>query len=393
MAHNFININYTSVIGAAFLTVFLMFNCDLEKSIKRIFYALIGLQMVEMIAFTLELIYASADTFQMPLVFWSGVGYSVRPMMLFLVLELVLRNDSRFRLYRRILFVLLILNIVMAFSAFFTDIMYSYDSENNFVRGPLGYFPHAILICYQIFLAVFTIRNRRRVIFESFMVLVILALISFSMIVEIIEYTIGIGRSTIILSIIFYYMYFQSQVYRDTRTAESVLLENLEQENRKDALTGLLNKKYFEQQSRSVLESRYKGSFGFMLMDLDYFKEVNDRLGHAVGDEVLIEVGTILKQLFRKGDAVARFGGDEFCVFINDISKEAIIKQMENMLHVLRREYKNEKHTVKISASIGAVYCSGNPSCSDYHLLFEIADRALYEAKKDGRDRYILKEI
>lgn len=105
MAHNFININYTSVIGAAFLTVFLMFNCDLEKSIKKIFYALIGLQMVEMIAFTLELSYASADTFQMPLVFWSGVGYSVRPMMLFLVLELVLRNDSRFRLYRRILFV------------------------------------------------------------------------------------------------------------------------------------------------------------------------------------------------------------------------------------------------------------------------------------------------
>lgn len=392
MEHNLLIINYTAILGSIFLGLFLMTNSELEQTIKNIFYALIGLLVVEMVAFSVELSYAKMDTFHTARIFWSAVGYSVRPMLMFLILELALRNEAGFSGYRKIFILLLILNMGISFSAFFTDISYSYTSDNVFVRGPLGFAPHTVLTIYQLFLAVFTIKNGRQRRFESVMVLTMLVLITFSIIMEGGGYAVGIGRSTIVLSIIFYYMFFQSQVYKDSMNAEYARRQNLERENRMDALTGLLNKKFFEKQSTAIL--RTKGSEGiiFIFLDLDHFKDVNDHFGHTFGDQVLIEVAGILRHIFRKSDLVARFGGDEFCIMVRDVPKEVAIKQLNHILSALKLQYGNEEYSVGISTSIGAIYCLSEGSSVSYGSLLQQADQALYEAKNSGRDRYVIKD-
>lgn len=393
MGMDLIVVNFAPIIGGIFLIVFLSVNSELDKNIKKIFYLLILLQFIELIAFSRELILAYRLDFNEFRIFWSAVGYSSRPLLLYLILRLSIRNEPKAKQYKRFLIIMLVLNTIVAFSAFFTDVAYSYTSDNVFVRGPLGFFPHIVTALYQLFLLIFNIRackGKRK--FESLLLLIIIIFISLSMVVEGFSYKYNIGRSVISLSIIFYYMYFQSQFYRLNMNEEYILRKSLEMENRIDGLTGLLNKKSFENEVRKFLKSPYTKEVLFIFFDLDYFKDVNDYLGHAFGDQVLIEVGAKTKDIFRKDDLVARFGGDEFCIFISDIPLKNVKQLLEKLVELLRIDYSNEEKTVSISGSVGAVYCSAS-NFMDYSTLLKEADEALYEAKNSGRNRYILKEF
>jgi diguanylate cyclase (GGDEF)-like protein/PAS domain S-box-containing protein len=160
-----------------------------------------------------------------------------------------------------------------------------------------------------------------------------------------------------------------------------------------DSLTGLPNRALFHNRlSRELGRAKRNGhTSAVLLIDLDRFKTINDTLGHAAGDELLIEVAKRLHSRKRDGDTIARLGGDEFVFIISRLRyKEDVAVVAEQALEVLRPPIRIAEHELHISASIGiAVY----PDDGDEGTaLMKCADVALYRAKELGRDNYQIYE-
>ena len=126
-----------------------------------------------------------------------------------------------------------------------------------------------------------------------------------------------------------------------------------------------------------------------IIMDIDYFKQINDYLGHYTGDQVLEETAEILQACFRTDDIVGRLGGDEFVVFMKAVSDPEIVKQ--RCCEVLDRvkDVTMEKHGKEVTLSIGAAMAGGE---TDYDVLYRKADQALYQIKKHGRSGVLVME-
>ena len=149
-----------------------------------------------------------------------------------------------------------------------------------------------------------------------------------------------------------------------------------------DALTGLPNRAAFaDRLERSWNRSR---EVAVLFIDLVGFKDVNDTLGHAVGDELLVEVAGRLSRALRERDVVARLGGDEFVALLSDCARIDALGVGERLRSVLGEPYEVEGRTVRISASIGI---SPPGSTIDPEQAMRQADLALYRAKGQGRDR------
>jgi diguanylate cyclase (GGDEF)-like protein len=155
-----------------------------------------------------------------------------------------------------------------------------------------------------------------------------------------------------------------------------------------DPLTGISNRRAFLQEARTLAERHINNPkpATVMLFDLDHFKSINDRFGHAVGDRVLeIFTGTT-GRLLRGADPFGRLGGEEFAVLMHDAPAEeaaATAERIRQSFALVAREV--EGHDVNATVSIGLAHCDG-PSL-DVSALLAQADRALYLAKEKGRDR------
>ncbi|WP_442907183.1 putative bifunctional diguanylate cyclase/phosphodiesterase [Billgrantia diversa] len=155
-----------------------------------------------------------------------------------------------------------------------------------------------------------------------------------------------------------------------------------------DALTGLVN--------RSLLEERLVHDFGMsqrqgrdmavLFVDLDDFKPINDSLGHAVGDKVLIEVALRLASAMRPGDTLGRLGGDEFVVLMPDATQDELAAMAESLLQLVACPYSIDRHELHLSASIGIAI--GNNTIVQPMELIQQADMAMYMAKQQGRNAY-----
>ncbi|WP_297441630.1 GGDEF domain-containing protein [Sulfurimonas sp.] len=166
-----------------------------------------------------------------------------------------------------------------------------------------------------------------------------------------------------------------------------VTTKELENISTHDALTSLYNRSEY----RNILEKkiksaqRYGDKFGFIMMDIDFFKLVNDNYGHSVGDEVLKKFASILKEHVREDDFVARWGGEEFIIIANHAGD----KELEKLTKKLQQEIaKTSFYPVpQLTASFGlTVYIEGDTEDS----LFKRVDNALYTAKETGRNRYVI---
>lgn len=166
---------------------------------------------------------------------------------------------------------------------------------------------------------------------------------------------------------------------------------SLEKKSRTDLLTGLLNKQAFEKEVRDYVEAHPSESACFVFIDMDHFKEINDKFGHSVGDQVIRETAKKIQLLFANFDVVGRFGGDEFCVFVKDIPRDTLIDRLKFAVKKMEQEYTYEGGSVRISASIGAAYCRKNSV--GYKELMDAADAAAYQAKDNGRNCYIIKDV
>ena len=156
-----------------------------------------------------------------------------------------------------------------------------------------------------------------------------------------------------------------------------------------DSVTGLLNRNYLEQhlQHSIMLAERQSTSFSLMYLDLDRFKDINDTLGHQIGDQLLKKLGRRLKFCLRKSDIIARIGGDEFaCVLHNTDSKNAA-KLAQKLLFELELTFYIEGYTISVGVSIGiASYPSDSKSLKD---LLKYADIAMYRAKTSQKSNYV----
>jgi diguanylate cyclase (GGDEF)-like protein/PAS domain S-box-containing protein len=156
-----------------------------------------------------------------------------------------------------------------------------------------------------------------------------------------------------------------------------------------DALTGLPNRVMFN--DRLTLElahaQRNRQKLAVMLLDLDHFKNVNDTLGHSVGDQLLQVVGERLTSLLRKSDTVARMGGDEFMLLFPEMAQmEDAARIAQKMLEAFRKPFVFEGHELHITTSIGIALCPDNGE--DIDTLVKNADIAMYRAKEQGRNSY-----
>jgi diguanylate cyclase (GGDEF)-like protein/PAS domain S-box-containing protein len=156
-----------------------------------------------------------------------------------------------------------------------------------------------------------------------------------------------------------------------------------------DALTDLPNRELFNDRLQAAFNQakRYRRLFALLLVDLDRFKEVNDTLGHAAGDELLVEASRRLVSCVRESDTVARLGGDEFAILLSEMAESGEAEQIaRRAVSLLNEPYYLDAGTARISGCVGiALYPQHGEDCD--HLRRN-ADIALYAAKESGRNTY-----
>lgn len=153
-----------------------------------------------------------------------------------------------------------------------------------------------------------------------------------------------------------------------------------------DPLTGLGNRRALRRSLRRLCRS--EGDFAVLHLDLDGFKAVNDRFGHATGDYVLSQIATALANEVRQADQVTRFGGDEFVILIHGQSDFAVLERLaDRLIDVIEQPIHRNGQTCRVSASIG-IARSVDYTRLDPSQLLEDADAALYRSKRMGRAQH-----
>src|SRR5271155_1971537 len=177
--------------------------------------------------------------------------------------------------------------------------------------------------------------------------------------------------------------------YRDIRDKKQPAAR-LQHDALHDPLTGLANRALFLDRVQLIMARQQRHSqlnFAVMYLDLDRFKAVNDNLGHAAGDDLLLRVAARLRSCFRPEDTVARFGGDEFAILIEDVTNISdVTKIAERAQHDIRLPVDVSGHEVFITASIGIAF--GTLDHTSPEQILRDADYAMYQAKSNGHARH-----
>ena len=174
------------------------------------------------------------------------------------------------------------------------------------------------------------------------------------------------------------------RIYQNLRLVDS--FENIKEEALIDHLTGLHNRRYlFETGDLLFKTSQRTGQFMVVAMiDLDDFKEINDTLGHDMGDTVLEKVSEILSQNVRESDILCRYGGEEFCIVGNNMHpKDAVLLFEELRYKIQEIEFNSDFKPFQITASIGLCL----EKKSTFSEMISLADKKMYEAKQQGKNR------
>ncbi len=152
-----------------------------------------------------------------------------------------------------------------------------------------------------------------------------------------------------------------------------------------DPLTGTANRRSLELILENLLSVENYEPFALLLCDLDGFKQVNDSLGHGAGDEVIAEVGRRLTEVSRQGDTVARLGGDEFVVIATRVDNyDEAMEFAERILPRLRKPFHVAETQIELSGSVGVALSAEGGTV---HSMLQMADHAMYEAKRAGRNQ------
>ncbi len=199
-------------------------------------------------------------------------------------------------------------------------------------------------------------------------------------------------------------LFIQNERSHNDRLEQEIKIRtyNLEQANQKlrysashDPLTGLNNRFNLEQELENIFV-HYRVNhipFAVLMLDIDWFKKVNDTYGHNVGDYVLKELSTLLSGAIRSEDSAYRTGGEEFVIILNRISQAQAMDKAEEIRHIIEEyPYICDGYTFNITISCG-VYHAALVDAEDVHEIMKLVDNALYKAKHSGRNRVVLAEL
>jgi diguanylate cyclase (GGDEF)-like protein len=164
---------------------------------------------------------------------------------------------------------------------------------------------------------------------------------------------------------------------------------------RKDQLTKISNRLalYEDLQYHFSLAKRHHNNFSVLFVDIDYFKKINDKYGHLVGDQVLIHFADLLKSIIRKSDSIYRFGGEEFVVILDNTNQNGSISLAKKLIDYTRRYtiQLDQKSDLKLNITISVGVATKKNTDTETSLLNR-ADQALYAAKNKGRNCYVVKK-
>ncbi len=174
-------------------------------------------------------------------------------------------------------------------------------------------------------------------------------------------------------------------------TKHKIRINELSTKAEQDQLTGLYNKVTTEYLITEILKMRrfHDDRHALMIIDVDNFKNINDRLGHLFGDIVLAQLAEVLKPLFRSDDIIGRIGGDEFFVFLKNYNSIKVLQSKAGEIcRGFDKTYTQNGVTVRISASIGIALCPEHGT--NFDVLYECADTALYTVKERGKNDFLI---
>jgi len=161
-----------------------------------------------------------------------------------------------------------------------------------------------------------------------------------------------------------------------------------------DYLTHLYNRSYFQEKLSSAIKhiKRYRKLIAVMYLDIDHFKEINDTLGHNMGDELLKLFSARILHSVRFSDTVARFGGDEFVILLEELNEKTAALQVANqILEKVRKPFQVDNQTINVTTSIGIAFYNHDIDIGDEEFIIQ-ADQALYLAKKAGKNTFCVYE-
>lgn len=173
--------------------------------------------------------------------------------------------------------------------------------------------------------------------------------------------------------------------------AEERVMRQLYESSVKDPMTQIFNRQYFDAQVTSELSFavRHATELSLLLVDIDFFKRVNDTHGHLAGDAVLKSIAAVLQAELRTEDILARYGGEEFVVLLRGVGLADAIRAAERLrvaVEHTRVPYGDRELSVTLSIGCAAISCCLEPSPD---VLLELADSRLYAAKRTGRNRVV----
>lgn len=168
------------------------------------------------------------------------------------------------------------------------------------------------------------------------------------------------------------------------------LKDRMELLSNTDALTGIHNRRYFMKAANPVMsrDERFKNQSFIIILDIDFFKIINDNYGHAAGDAVLVEIASRIAATLRSYDLFARYGGEEFIMLVSNIDEESASQLAERIrVSIADSSVKYERSLISVTASLGISQAAPSNSLEN---AINFADKALYAAKEGGRDKVVL---
>lgn len=347
MLHYFVQLNYATVMLMICLLIFVNTNHICGKRVARMFSWAILMVFVLVTVDSVEYWCASLDYPTNLRILMSAIGYSLRPGIIYLVITFVWPGKKKWLMWWALP---LGLNMLVSFSASFSDVAYTYDAENNFVRGPLGYSAFAASGIYLVLMMVVTIRlYKSGDKSESMITIVATVLTTLSVALESMRGYDGLINLSGGELLVFYYIYLVSQQFK------------------RDALTGALNSRSFY----SDAEVRAKDLSAVISFDLNDLKKINDNGGHAQGDIALRSVTQAIDGALGRGCYLYRIGGDEFAVLCFELSEQKVA----DMVHRIRKNIDKTPYQCAVGV---ALYHAGD----SFGEVCGLADQAMYANKR-----------
>lgn len=352
MVYDYIQNNFVTVINIVFLAIFLRSNTLLDrKSTQKFWFAIILLSVVT-VAENVEIWTASLAYPTVLRVWMSIIGYSCRPLIVYCLILIVQDGEGWFK---KFLPIPAIINILVVSTALFSDIAFSYDEANEFVRGPLGFSAYFASVFYLFIILFLSARFfRERYYMEAVIVLAIVIVCALATGLEAIWKHVGLLRSIIGLSITFFYLYMYAQMFK------------------RDALTGVLNRRCFELDTAKY----HKKITALISVDLNDLKKINDEQGHAEGDKAIRAIIECIRKSLLSGCVLYRVGGDEF----NILCIKRKTSELQNMINAIEKAIADTPY----SCAIGLAELMPG---ENFEELCSRADVEMYENKMRMKEK------